>query len=517
MFHAGDALADFLALHAGHVAQHALVAEVFLGQVIGRQGGRVVGRQGDQVVEDAGFAGRVGLEGADLLVGRDRQFRLVVFHAHQLGAFVGGHVLAFGLQGVVHLLAEVQGPVERWAVVVHQLGVRDDLADFADHAADLRDMRFFRFDPQQVGAVLQGGNAVEHATLFAGTGAELEQVARQAFWTQQLAFALDDDVAIAQCVGRHFFAVEEGVVLVAQVARFIGDGDLLGQAGAQRVRAGDDDAVVHAQFQEGVADGADLGQEVFVRHRDFTVLVAALFLVGHLVFDLDAAGARFDELLRQQIGRFRIAETGVDVGDDGHDVGDVAVDLGLDGLLLSTLSRVQLAEQAAQFAGIGLAQESVELADQAGDGGFLMHRLVRQRAELGAQGGDHPAGQVEVAAVGAVEVLLDGDHLLLTDETVPAAERLGVLRWVRIIGGHVVAHDLRRVAGDVQAGLELVLGAHAGGGLGIDGVPGAALLLFQTGNSLDVVLILGHGVSPKEKLSLRKSSSAPLCRCELHD
>ena len=492
MFHAGDALADFLALHAGHVAQHALVAEVFLGQVVGRQGCRVVGRQGDQVVEDAGFAGRVGLEGADFFIGRGSQFGAVVFHAHQLAALVGGHVLAIRFQRVIYLLAEVQGPVERWAVVVHQLGVRDDLADFADHAADLRDMRFFRFDPQQVGAVLQRGDAVEHATLFAGTGAELEQVARQAFRTQQLAFALDDDVAIAQRVGRHFFAVEEGVVLVAQVAWRIGDGDLFRQAGAQRVGAGDDDAVVHAQFQEGVADGADLGQEVFVRHRDFTVLVAALFLVGHLVFDLDAAGARFDELFCQQIGGFGIAETGVDVGDDGHDVGDVAVDLGLDGLLLSTLGRVQLAEQAAQFAGIGLAQEGVQLADQAGDGGFFMHRLVWQRAELGAQGGDHPAGQVEVAAVGAVEVLLDRDHLLLADKTVPATERLRVFRRVGVVGGHVGAHDLRRVLGDVQAGLELVLGAHAGGGLGIDGVPGAALLVFQTGNSLDVVLILGH-------------------------
>ena len=501
MFHAGDALADFLALHAGNVAQHALVAEVFLGQVVGRQGGRVVGRQGNQVMEDAGFAGRVGLEGADFLVGRDRQFRLVVFHAHQLGAFVGGHVLAVGLHDVIHLLAEVQGPVDRGAVVVHELGVRDDLADFADHAADLRDMRFFRFNPQQVGAVLQRGDAIEHATLFAGTGAELEQVAWQAFWTQQLAFALEDDVAIAQRIGRHFFAVEEGVVLVAQVAWFIRDGDLLGQAGAQGVRAGDDDAVVHAQFQEGVADGTDLGQEVFMWHRDFTVLVAALFLVRYLVFDLDAAGARFDELFRQQVRGFRIAETGVDVGDDGHDVGDVAVDLGLDRLLLSTLGRVQLAEQAAQFAGIGLAQEGVQFADQAGDGGLFMHRLVWQRAELGAQGGNHPAGQVEVAAVGAVEVLLDRDHLLLTDETVPATERLGVLGWVRIVGSHVVAHDLRRVLGDVQARLEFVLGAHAGGGLGIDGVPGAALLVFQTGNSLDVVLILGHVNLLKKKRS----------------
>src|SRR5690606_12363730 len=66
---AGDALADFLALHALHVGQHALVGEVALGQVVGRQSGGVVGRQGDQVVEDASLSGTVALEGTDALVG----------------------------------------------------------------------------------------------------------------------------------------------------------------------------------------------------------------------------------------------------------------------------------------------------------------------------------------------------------------------------------------------------------------------------------------------------------------
>jgi hypothetical protein len=68
VLHASDALTDFFALHASDVTEHALVAEVFLGQIVGRQRGRVVGRQRDQVVEDAGFAGCIGLEGADLLV-----------------------------------------------------------------------------------------------------------------------------------------------------------------------------------------------------------------------------------------------------------------------------------------------------------------------------------------------------------------------------------------------------------------------------------------------------------------
>ncbi|MCY1217047.1 hypothetical protein D9M72_289460 [compost metagenome] len=132
-----------------------------------------------------------------------------------------------------------------------------------------------------------------------------------------------------------------------------------------------------------------------------------------------------------------------------------------------------------------------------------MHRLVRQRAELGAQRGDHPAGQVQVAAFGAVEVLLDGDHLLLADEAVPATQRLGVLGRVGIVGGHVGTHDLGGVLGDVQARLELVLGTHAGGILGIDGIPRAAVVLFQSRNCLDVVLILGHG-NFLSKASLKK-------------
>ena len=63
------ALADLLALDALDVAEHALVAEVLLGQVVGREGRGVVGRQGDEVVEDPRLARGVFLEGADAFVG----------------------------------------------------------------------------------------------------------------------------------------------------------------------------------------------------------------------------------------------------------------------------------------------------------------------------------------------------------------------------------------------------------------------------------------------------------------
>ena len=55
--------------------------------------------------------------------------------------------------------------------------------------------------------------------------------------------------------------------------------------------------------------------------------------------------------------------------------------------------------------------------------------------------------------------------LLLGDEAVPAAQRLGVKGGIGVIGRHVLAHDGGRIAGDIEAGLEAVLQAHAGHGL----------------------------------------------------
>ena len=56
-----------------------------------------------------------------------------------------------------------------------------------------------------------------------------------------------------------------------------------------------------------------------------------------------------------------------------------------------------------------------------------MHRLVWQRTEVRAQCRNHPAGEVEVLLIGSAEVLFDRDQLLLTDEAVPATQRLSVL------------------------------------------------------------------------------------------
>ncbi len=224
-----------------------------------------------------------------------------------------------------------------------------------------------------------------------------------------------------------------------------------------------------------------------------TVLVTALLLVGNLVLDLDAAGTCFDHLLGHQVGGFSVTETGIDVGNDRHNVGFITVDLGLNfcflGLVAFSASVVQCGEQQVQLTGVSLAQEGVQLFDQAGNGGLLVHGLVGQGAEIGTQGGNHPAGQVQVAFVGGFQVLFDGDQLLLTDETVPATQGLCVDRVVGVVVGHVLAHDGGGVLGNIQTGLEAVLYAHASGVFRVDCAPTVTCGFFQCGNSFDLVLV----------------------------
>jgi len=312
---------------------------------------------------------------------------------------------------------------------------------------------------------LQRSDAVENATVFTGAFAELEQVGWQALGAHQLAITRNQYIAMAKVRWIDFVAIEERIVLVCNVASFAGICDLLGQASAERVGAGNDHAIINAQFHEGITDSADLREEVFVRNGNLAILMTALLFIRNLILDLDAACAGFDELLGEQIGRFGVAETCVDIGDDRNDVRFERVDLrehavGVD-RIASRLGRIKLAEHHAQFAGIGLLQERVEFRDQIGNAGLFMHRLVGQRAEFATQRGDHPAGQIKIATLGGAEVLLDRNHLLLADEPVPATQRLRVVGWIGVISSHIAAHDLGGVTRNVDAGQETVLQAHA--------------------------------------------------------
>src|SRR3546814_17597379 len=102
---------------------------------------------------------------------------------------------------------------------------------------------------------------------------------------------------------------------------------------------------------------------------------------------------------------------------------------------------------------------------------------------------DLPARQIDVAALGGAEMLLDRDHLLLRDEAVPAAERLGVVGGIGVIGGDVGAHDARGVAGDIEDGPALVLGSHAGDLFGTARVQALTLVRNESASLRPLLLI----------------------------
>ena len=295
--------------------------------------------------------------------------------------------------------------------------------------------------------------------------------------------------------GIDFFAIQEAVVQIAQITSGFRHSNLLGQTCAQRVGAGNDDAIGNAQFEKGVAAGTDFLKEILVRYSDFAVLVAALLFVRNLIFNLQRTGASFDHFLGEQIGCLGIAETCVDIGNDGDDmrfvIFDFAHQLGFGSSISGCAGFIKIAEKDVEFAGIGLTQESVQLFNQRRNAGFFVHRLIGQGAKFAAQGSDHPAGKVEVTAFGCAKMLFDRNDFLLRDETMPAAERLCVVRRVTVIGRHVVAHDRGRVTGDVEAGLKAVLHAHTGDGFGADRVPCAVLGANDLAGGGNFVLI-GH-------------------------
>src|SRR3546814_15569091 len=67
-----------------------------------------------------------------------------------------------------------------------------------------------------------------------------------------------------------------------------------------------------------------------------------------------------------------------------------------------------------------------------------------------------------------------------------------VVRGIGVIGGHVGAHDARGVTSDVEAGAELVLGAHTGDAFAADAVPGAVIVADEAAGLRHVLLIAHH-------------------------
>ena len=65
-------------------------------------------------------------------------------------------------------------------------------------------------------------------------------------------------------------------------------------------------------------------------------------------------------------------------------------------------------------------------------------------------------------------MLFDSNQLLLTNKTMPATQRLRVLRRVFIIRSHIFAHKICRISSNIDARFEAILSAHSGGVLGVD-------------------------------------------------
>ena len=343
--------------------------------------------------------------------------------------------------------------------------------------------------------MLEARHAIQHHAVDAGVVLERIEAIVEALRTAELTVLMDRDVTfleLCQVIDR--LGLKEVAVLIAEITRGDGDRHFLGEACAEGVGARDDDAVLDAELEECIAHGVDLGDEVLVRDGDLARLVTALLGVGHLILDLDGAGAGLDHALGKQVGCFLVTEASVDVGDDRHDVRLEVVDAIDDRgkVLPCGTCLVELDEDVAQFTGIRLATERVDLLDEIGDRSLLVHGLVGQGAELRAQRRNHPAGEIDVAAIQRAVALLHAHHRLLGDEAVPRTQRLGVLGRIGVIASHVRAHDVCRITGNVQAGLETVLHAHAHDVLGIDRGPLRLLGLQLAAELFDLVEIGGH-------------------------
>ena len=77
-----------------------------------------------------------------------------------------------------------------------------------------------------------------------------------------------------------------------------------------------------------------------MRYGDLAVLVAALFFIRDLVFNLNTARASFNHLLSHKISRFSITKARINIRNNWHYVSFKIIDLRLNSCLSITLGRV---------------------------------------------------------------------------------------------------------------------------------------------------------------------------------
>ncbi len=115
-------------------------------------------------------------------------------------------------------------------------------------------------------------------------------------------------------------------------------------------------------------------------YGDFAVLMTALFDIGNLVFNLNAAGACFDHLFGQQVGCFLVAKPCIDVRYNRHHMGLKMINFVSNVFFLDIVSIsqrfIQFLEKMPQFTGISLLEKAIQLLDQFRNRGFFMDRLI---------------------------------------------------------------------------------------------------------------------------------------------
>jgi len=145
--------------------------------------------------------------------------------------------------------------------------------------------------------------------------------------------------------------------------------------------------------------------------------------------------------------------------DDAREAGDSAAEASIQDQIDNHVTHV-VPIIADIDAGFGNAEATYLMAKQMIEAGACALQIENQVADEKQCG--HQDGKVTTICF-TTKMLLDRNHFLLANKTMPATQRLSVLRAIGIVSGHVGTHNVGSVTGYVQASLKFVLSAHTSG------------------------------------------------------
>jgi hypothetical protein len=104
------------------------------------------------------------------------------------------------------------------------------------------------FDPQQISPILKRCDAIQHTPILARTLAELEKVAGKPLGPHQFSVNIDNNIAIASGCRINLFAIQEAVIAITKIARFMAYRNLFCKACPQRICPGNNDAIFNPKL-----------------------------------------------------------------------------------------------------------------------------------------------------------------------------------------------------------------------------------------------------------------------------